>query len=114
MRGQKEQMQYSSVDGQGASQQKITMITMTVMFAIFSFMYSAAFSIYMIMSNLLSLASTLIINKLVDKKMEKLEQEQLQAQYNKRFPGRKYEGSEKKENKKQVDKSEKNEENGEK
>ena len=114
MRGQKEQMQYSSVDGQGASQQKITMITMTVMFAIFSFMYSAAFSIYMIMSNLLSLASTLIINKLVDKKMEKLEQEQLQAKYNKRFPGRKYEGSEKKENKKQVDKSEKNEENGEK
>jgi membrane protein insertase Oxa1/YidC/SpoIIIJ len=71
MRGQKEQMQYSSVDGQGASQQKITMITMTVMFAIFSFMYSAAFSIYMITSNLFSLASTLLINFFVDKKLKK-------------------------------------------
>ncbi len=88
MRSQKEQMQYSSVDGQGASQQKIMMVTMTVMFAIFSFMYSSAFSIYMIMSNLLSLASMLVINKFVDRKMEKKEQEELQAKYNKRFPGR--------------------------
>ena len=100
MRGQKEQMQFSSVDGQGASQQKVTMITMTVMFAIFSFMYSSAFSIYMITSNLLSLVSTLVINKIVDKKMEKLEEEQLQAKYNKRFPGRKLENI-KKEVKKQ-------------
>lgn len=66
MRSQKEQQKYSSVDGQGASQQKMTMIIMTGMFAIFSFMYSAAFSIYMIMSNVMSLASTLIINKAVD------------------------------------------------
>ncbi len=107
MRGQKEQMQFSSVDGQGASQQKVTMITMTVMFAIFSFMYSAAFSIYMITSNLLSLVSTIVINKIVDKKMEKLEQEQEQAKYNKRFPGRKMESATKKEDKKEVKKAEK-------
>jgi membrane protein insertase Oxa1/YidC/SpoIIIJ len=73
MRSQKEQQQYSTVDGQGASQQKMMMIVMTGMFAIFSFMYSSAFSIYMITSNLFSLASTLIINKFVDKKLVKEE-----------------------------------------
>ena len=71
MRSQKEQQKFSSVDGQAASQQKMTMIVMTVMFAIFSFMYSSAFSIYMITSNLFSLASTLIINKFVDKSLDK-------------------------------------------
>ena len=73
MRSQKEQQKYSTVDGQGASQQKMTLVIMTVMFAIFSFMYSSAFSIYMITGNLFSLLSTLIINKLVDKHMEKAE-----------------------------------------
>ena len=49
------------------------MVVMTGMFAIFSFMYSAAFSIYMVTSNIFSLLSTIIINKLVDRKMEKQE-----------------------------------------
>lgn len=70
-RSQKAQSKYSSVDGQAASQQKMTMIIMTGMFAIFSFMYSSAFSIYMITSNVFSMLSTLIINKLVDLKMAK-------------------------------------------
>ena len=72
-RSQKAQNQYSSVDGQAASQQKMTMVIMTGMFAIFSFMYSSAFSIYMITSNIFSLVSTLIINKIVDMKMAKKE-----------------------------------------
>ena len=71
MRSQKEQQQFSTVDGQGASQQKMMLFMMTGMFAIFSFMYSSAFSIYMITSNLFSLGSTLIINKYVDSKLEK-------------------------------------------
>ena len=70
-RSQKAQSKYSSVDGQAASQQKMTMIIMTGMFAIFSFMYSSAFSIYMITSNLFSMLSTLIINKFVDMKVAK-------------------------------------------
>lgn len=81
MRSQKEQNQFSTVDGQGASTQKMTMIMMTAMFAIFSFMYSAAFSLYMVVSNLFSLCSTLIINKIVDgalaKKSEQEEMEKL-------------------------------------
>ncbi len=86
MRSQKEQQKYSSVDGQGASQQKIMMITMTIMFGIFSFLYSSAFSIYMIMSNVFSLGSTLVINKCVDAVAEKKEQKALQEKYNKRMP----------------------------
>ena len=73
MRSQKEQQKYSTVDGQGASQQKMMMFMMTGMFAVFSFMYSAAFSIYMITSNVFSLLSTIIINKFVDKKLAKEE-----------------------------------------
>ena len=94
MRSQKEQTQYSTVDGQGAQQQKTTMIIMTVMFAFFSFMYSGAFSIYMIMSNLTSLLSTLVINKVVDRRLEKKAEEALQARYNQRFPGRVYKNGE--------------------
>ena len=94
MRSQKEQSQFSTVDGQGAQQQKTTMIMMTVMFAFFSFMYSGAFSIYMIMSNLTALVSTIVINKIVDKMLEKKEAEVLQARYNQRFPGRVYKSGE--------------------
>ena len=85
MRSQKAQSQYSSVDGQGASQQKMMMVMMTVMFAVFSFMYSAAFSIYMIISNIFSLLSTLVINFFVDRILEKKEAQAAQAQYDKRF-----------------------------
>ena len=65
-RSQKEQQQYQTVDGQGKGQGKLMMIIMTGMFAIFSFMYSSSFSIYMITSNVFSLISTLIINAIVD------------------------------------------------
>ncbi len=74
MRSQKEQQKFSSVDGSAGSQQKMTMIIMTGMFAVFSFMYSSAFSIYMITSNVSSMLSTLVINFFVDKKVEKKEE----------------------------------------
>ena len=95
-RAQKEQQKYSTVDGQGASQQKMTMIIMTGMFAVFSFMYSSAFAIYLIVSNVFSLASTIIINKAVDVAAEKAELKAMQAKYNKRFPGAKQDGENKK------------------
>ncbi|MBE5744966.1 MAG: membrane protein insertase YidC [Clostridiales bacterium] len=86
MRSQKEQQKYSSVDGQAASTQKMTMIVMTIVFGVFSFMYSSAFSIYMITSNIFSLASTLIINKCVDVSEHKREQKALQEKFNRRLP----------------------------
>lgn len=85
MRSQKEQQKYSSVDGQGAGQQKMMMVVMTGMFAIFSFMYSGAFSVYLIVSNVFSLISTLVINKTVDVIAAKKEAAAEQAKYNRRF-----------------------------
>ena len=85
MRSQKEQQKYSSVDGQAAGQGKMMMIVMTGMFAIFSFMYSGAFSVYLIVSNIFTLISTLVINKGVDIVMAKKEAAAEQARYNKRF-----------------------------
>ena len=76
MRSQKEQNQFSTVDGQGESSQKMMMFMMTAMFAVFSFMYSSAFALYMVVSNLFSLASTLVINKFVDRSVEKKTEKQ--------------------------------------
>ncbi len=88
MRAQKEQQKYSTVDGQAGSQQKMMMVIMTGMFAIFSFMYSSAFSIYLITSNVFSLISTLVINKLVDANENKKAERAMQEKHNQRFPGR--------------------------
>ena len=88
MRSQKEQQKYSSVDGQGASQQKMMMIIMTGMFAIFSFMYSSAFSIYLITSNIFSMISTFIINKSVDVREAKKAAKAAEVRLDKRASGR--------------------------
>ena len=44
----------------------------------------------MVTSNLTSLITTLIINKVVDVVMRRKEEREMQEQYNKRFPGRVY------------------------
>ena len=89
MRSQKAQNKYSSVDGQQATTQKTMMIVMTVMFGIFAFMYSAAFSIYMVISNVFSLLSTMVINKIVDVTMSKKEAMAMQEKLNRKAPGKK-------------------------
>lgn len=86
MKTQKEQQQYSSADGSGAANQKMMLVIMTIMFAIFSFMYSSAFSIYMITSNIVSLISTVIINKAVTVSMAKAERKRMQEKYDRRYP----------------------------
>ncbi|MDE7082938.1 MAG: membrane protein insertase YidC [Clostridia bacterium] len=65
MRSQKAANELSSVDGSAAKTNKWMMIIMPIMFGLFSFMYSAAFSVYMITNTLYGLISTLIINKVV-------------------------------------------------
>ena len=49
---------------------------MPVMFGVFSFMYTASFSIYIVVSSLFSTLSTLLINLIVDKKYAKLAEKQ--------------------------------------
>ncbi len=99
IRSQKAQNKYSSVDGQQAATQKTTMVIMTVMFGIFSFMYSAAFSIYMVISSVFSLFSTMLINKIVDVAMSKKEEKAMQARFNRTAPGKKNETASKPNNK---------------
>ena len=65
MRSQKAANELSTVDGQAATTNKVMMVMMPIIFGFFSFMYSAAFSIYMIVNTIYSLISTLIINKVV-------------------------------------------------
>ena len=80
----KTQMELSSVDGAdgtAAQSQKMMTWMMPIMFGFFSFMYTASFSIYIIISSVVSTASTLLINLIVEKRFEKLaakEAEQLE------------------------------------
>lgn len=64
----KAQMELQTVDGQGAQTQKIMTWMMPIMMAVFAFMYTAAFSIYVVLSSLISLGTTLGINWIIDKK----------------------------------------------
>ena len=68
---QKAQMELQTVDGQGAQTQKMMKWMMPIMMAIFAFMYTSAFSIYIILSSLLSLGTTFLINAIVDSKFKK-------------------------------------------
>ena len=74
-KSQKAQMKYQSVDGQGAKTQKIMTWIMPIMMAVFSFMYTAAFSVYIIISNTISILTTLLINKIVSIKLSKAKKE---------------------------------------
>lgn len=87
-KSQKAQNELQTANGQGAKTQKMMMIIMPVMFGIFSFMYSAAFSIYMIISSVWGIVSTLVINYFINKKYKKLEEKELQEKYNRRIPNR--------------------------
>ncbi|MBQ7237020.1 MAG: YidC/Oxa1 family membrane protein insertase [Clostridia bacterium] len=68
---QKAQMELQTVDGQGAQTQKMMKWMMPIMMAIFAFMYTSAFSIYIILSSTLSLGTTFLINAIVDNKFKK-------------------------------------------
>ncbi len=83
-KSQKAQMELQTVDGQGAQQQKMMMWIMPIMMAIFAFMYTSVFSIYMIFSSILSVGSTFLINAIVDAKFKK----QREAKQNEKVRGR--------------------------
>ena len=70
-KSQKAQLELQTVDGQGASNQKMMTWMMPLMMAVFSFMYTSAFSIYIIINTTLSILTTFIINKLVDRNFQK-------------------------------------------
>ena len=85
-RSQKAQSELQTADGSGKRTQRVMMIVMPIVFGLFSFFYSAGFSIYMIVSSLYSILSTLVINLIIDRKFRKAEDQEIQEKYNKRIP----------------------------
>lgn len=66
MRANKATNELSSVDGSAQRTTKWMMILMPIIYGIFAFMYSSAFSIYMITNTTYSIITTLIINKVMN------------------------------------------------
>ncbi len=87
-KSQKAQMELQTVDGMnGQAAQTTKMMTwmMPIMFGIFSFMYTASFSLYLVVSTVFSTFSTLVINKIVEKSFEKKLIKEEEEKYNKRY-----------------------------
>ncbi len=74
MRANKAVNDLSTVDGSGAKTNKYMMIMMPIIYGIFSFFYSASFSLYMITNTVYGLVTMLIINKCVDVWFKKKEE----------------------------------------
>ncbi|MCD8201340.1 MAG: YidC/Oxa1 family membrane protein insertase, partial [Clostridia bacterium] len=71
MRSTKDANELSTVDGQGQRTNKYMMIIMPIIYGIFSFFYSASFSIYMITNTVYSILSMIITNQAVDRRYSK-------------------------------------------
>ena len=67
----KAQMELQTVDGQGMQTQKMMKWIMPIMMAFFAFMYTAAFSLYIVVNSILSIGLTYGINLIVDTKFKK-------------------------------------------
>ncbi len=89
MKSSKATNQYQTVDGQGARTQKIMMVMMPIMFAVFGFLWSAAFTIYNVISSFISIIVTLITNLIIGKIFNKKEEEALKERYTRTAPWKK-------------------------
>jgi membrane protein insertase Oxa1/YidC/SpoIIIJ len=79
MRSQKAQRELQSADQSSQSMQKMMMFLMPVIFCVFAFIYSGAFSLYLITSSLFSLLSTLVVNKVIDERFKKKAEKEQKA-----------------------------------
>lgn len=86
MRSQKESNKYQTVDGSGARTQKIMLVMMPIIYAVFAFMYSAAFSIYMTMSSVVSILVTLLSNLIIGHVFKKKEAEAIKQRNTRVLP----------------------------
>lgn len=84
MRSQKAANELSTVDGSAAATNKWMMVMMPIIYGVFSFFYSAAFSLYMIVNTVYGLISMLIINKIVSVRFDKAESMKARAGQNNR------------------------------
>ena len=70
-KGQQAMDDFQTVDGQGKQSKKMMMIMMPLMMAVFSFIYTAAFSLYIVISSVLGILTTLLINWITTKQYQK-------------------------------------------
>ena len=87
-KSQKAQMELQSVDGangQAAQTSKMMMWMMPIMFGFFAFVYTASFSLYLIVSTTVSTISTVIINFFVEKAFQKKLKIEEEEKYQKRY-----------------------------
>ena len=84
MRMQKDMSELGTVDGSGKRTNKWMLIIMPIIYGVFSFFYSAAFSLYMITNTLYSFVTTLVVNKVLDVKFKKIEERQEIEKYSRR------------------------------
>ncbi len=89
MRSTKAANELSTVAGEGMKTNKMMLIMMPVIYGIFSFFYSASFSIYMITNTLYGILTTLLINKLVDVNFKKKQNNAVVSKGNRRGSDRK-------------------------
>ena len=85
MRSSKESNKYQTVDGQGAKTQKMMLIIMPLIYAVFAFMYSAAFSIYMVMSSVISLLTTVFANLIIGRIFKKKEEAKVKESVTRKY-----------------------------
>lgn len=81
MRMQKSMNELGSVDGSAKRTNKMMLIIMPIIYGLFSFFYSAGFSIYMIVNTLYSFLTTVIVNRVLDVKFRKAEERREQEKY---------------------------------
>ena len=86
MKSQKESNQYQTVDGQGARTQKVMMVVLPLIYAITGLMWTAAFSIYIAVSSIVGILTTLIANFFIDRSFRKKEEKELIAKYQRKVP----------------------------
>ena len=86
MKSTKTANKYQTVDGQGATTQKMMLVVMPIIYAIFSFAYSAAFSIYMTMSSIVAIIVTLLCNLILGRIFKKKEEKALVEERTRKLP----------------------------
>ena len=85
---QKVQMELQTVEGKDSTMsqtQKVMMVMMPIMYGVFAFIYTSAFSIYMIVSSLFSMLSTMLINVIVTRIFAKKAIKEQKEKENSRF-----------------------------
>ncbi len=86
MKSNKTANKYQTVDGQGATTQKMMLVVMPIIYAIFSFTYSAAFSIYMTMSSIVGIIVTLLTNLILGKIFKHKEEKEFVEEHTRKLP----------------------------